>query len=126
MADPPTTHERELERFHTIVEVAGEPIYTLNEAGRFTYVNDALMEATGYSRAELLGADVSLLLDERDIERCVDAIETLADTGERSKTVEIGVETAEGVRREAEVTIALLPDEEGESAGTVGVARAID
>ena len=33
MADPPTTHERELERFHTIVEVAGEPILTAPDEG---------------------------------------------------------------------------------------------
>lgn len=125
MPDPPTTPERELERFHTIVEVAGEPIYTLNAEGRFTYVNDALMDATGYRRAELLGVDVSLLLSQADIDRCMDAIDELVETGDRSRTVEIAVETADGTRREAAVTIALLPFDEGFS-GTVGVARAMD
>lgn len=125
MSDPPTTAERELERFHKIVEVAGEPIYTLNAEGRFTYVNAALIDATGYSRTELLGADVSLLLSEADIACCIDAIESLFETGDRSRTVDIDVETADGTRREAESTIALLPVDEGFS-GPVGVARAID
>jgi PAS domain S-box-containing protein len=123
MVDPSTTRERELERFRTIVEVAGEPIYTLNEAGRFTYVNDALLEATGYNRTELLGEDVSTLLPEAAIERAEAAIAALLESDERSRTVEIPVRTAAGERRQAEVTLALLPDDVG---GTVGVARAID
>lgn len=123
MVDPSTTRERELERFRTIVEVAGEPIYTLNEAGRFTYVNDALLEATGYNRAEVLGEDVSTLLPEAAIERSEAAIAALLESDERSRTVEIPVRTAAGDRRQAEVTLALLPDDVG---GTVGVARAID
>lgn len=126
MVDPSTTRERELERFHTIVEVAGEPIYTLNAAGRFTYVNDALVEETGYSRAELLGEDVSLLLSDEDIERCTAAIQDLLETDDRSRTVEIDVETADGTRRAAEVTLAVLPADGEELGGTVGVARALD
>lgn len=126
MVDPSTTAERELERFRTIVEVAGEPIYTLNDAGRFTYVNDALLAETGYTRAELLGEDVSLLLSESAIERCEDAIEALIETGDRSRTLELGVETADGDRRPAEVTLAVLPNEDDDARGTVGIARPLD
>lgn len=121
-----TTPDRELERFRTIVEVAGEAIYTLNLEGRFTYVNDALLEQTGYRRAELLGEDVSLLLPEPDVERCEVAIEELVATDDRSRTLEIQVETRDGDRRDAEVTLALLPDETGAVAGTVGVARPLE
>lgn len=126
MVDPSTTAERELERFRTIVEVAGEPIYTLNDAGRFTYVNDALLAETGYTRAELLGEDVSLLLSESAIERCEDAIEALIETGDRSRTLELGVETADRDRRPAEVTLAVLPSEDDDARGTVGIARPLD
>jgi PAS domain S-box-containing protein len=123
MVHPATTHEAELERFRTTVEVAGEPIYTLNEAGRFTFVNDALLEATGYSRAELLGEDVSMLLSDAAIQRCEDAIADLSEMGDRSRPVELQVGTTAGEQRQAEVTLALLPADVG---GTVGVARAID
>lgn len=126
MVDPSTTTEQELERFRTIVDVAGEPIYTLNDAGRFTYVNDALLDETGYPRAKLLGEDVSLLLSDGDIERCEAAIESLIDAGDRSRTVAVDVQTAEGEKRPAEITLALLPGDNGGVRGTVGVARPLD
>ncbi len=125
MPDPSTTHEQELERFRTIVEVAGDPIYTLNAEGRFTYVNDALVEATGYSRAELLGEDVSLVLGDAAIDRAEVAIEDLLETGDRSRTVTVTFQAADGSRRDAEITIALLPFGD-EFRGTVGVGRTLE
>nr|WP_254531405.1 PAS domain S-box protein [Natrinema gelatinilyticum] len=48
-------HERELRKYETIVETIGDGIYVKDEAGRFTMVNDAYADLTGYDREELIG-----------------------------------------------------------------------
>jgi PAS domain-containing protein len=54
---------RELTKFETIVETISHGIYVLDDDGRFTMVNDALVEVTGYTRDELLGSTASLVVD---------------------------------------------------------------
>ncbi|MFB6267933.1 MAG: PAS domain S-box protein [Halodesulfurarchaeum sp.] len=117
--------ERELERYRTIIEALGDPVYTLDAEGRFTYVNEAFLEAAGYSEDELLGSDVSILMTEEDIQRGNEIIQELlqADT-ETKATFEMTVETGSGETSPTENHVALLPAEEG-FRGTAGVIRDI-
>lgn len=110
--------------FETIVEAAGDPMYTLDEQGCFEYVNDALVDHVTYSRSELIGRSVALLLTDRAIERCVEVIRSLVHGERDAETVEIQVTPGDGTRRIAEVTIAMLPAAEGYR-GTVGIVRDI-
>jgi PAS domain S-box-containing protein len=118
--------ERELERYRRLVQAAGDPIYTLDAEGRFTDVNDTLLSFTGYERDELLGSDPSILMDETDVEVCEGLIMDLlySNDAQESRTAEIVVETAAGDRRLCEISIGLLPAEEG-FRGTVGIVRDI-
>ncbi|PSP33390.1 hypothetical protein BRC63_10485, partial [Halobacteriales archaeon QH_10_70_21] len=61
--------ERELERYETIVQTTTDPIYVVDREGCFVRVNDALVEASGYDREELLGSHVSMIADEGTVER---------------------------------------------------------
>src|SRR6056297_940538 len=56
--------KRELLKYETIVETVNDGIYTVDADGRFTMVNDAYCDVTGYSREELLGSHVSLVVDD--------------------------------------------------------------
>ncbi|WP_254279863.1 ATP-binding protein [Haloarcula marina] len=117
--------------FETIVEAAGDPMYTLDAAGRFDYVNDALVQQVTYSRADILGDPVARLLTDRAVRRCYDAIDSLHAGDADAETIEIQVTPGDGTRRNAEVTIALLPTESGDEGGddgyrgTVGIVRDI-
>jgi PAS domain S-box-containing protein len=121
------THEQELERHETILEALGDPIYTVDEDGCYTFVNDAYSELTGYDREEIVGEHASFLLDEASVERANDCIRALLSTDStgRQCTYEITVETADGREIPCEDNLALLPLADGAYRGAAGVVRDI-
>jgi PAS domain S-box-containing protein len=117
-------HEGELERYETIVGALGDPVYTTDEEGRYTYVNDAFVELTGHDREEILGEEAPFLLTEASAERALDCIrELLSGDARHQQTYDITVETADGERVSCEDNLALLPLEDGEYRGAAGVVR---
>ncbi|WP_246986580.1 PAS domain S-box protein [Halorientalis marina] len=116
--------ERELGQYRTLVQAAGDPIYTLDAYGCFTDVNDTFVSFTGYDRADLIGAHASKVIDEQDVAVCRRRIADLLSSSDSTQvTVEIVVETVDGDRRLCEVSLGLLPFEAGQFGGTVGVVR---
>lgn len=116
--------KREFERYKTIVEVSGDPVYTLDGSANFTYVNDNVVELTGYDRDDLLGEPVSKVVSADDVEKAQRHIESLLDNDEQSGTVEVDIITADGERKTCETHIAVLPFNEWFQ-GTVGIIRDI-
>ncbi|AEH37953.1 PAS domain S-box protein [Halopiger xanaduensis] len=117
-----------LQRFRTLVETIDDGLYQLDAAGRFVAVNDAVVETTGYSRDELLGEHISLLLDDTDveaIERELAAALAGGDEGEAAvalPTFELAIRTVDGDEIPCELRVSpLIAD--GELQGTIGVAR---
>ena len=118
--------QRRLKRFETMVQVSGDPMYTLDEEARFTFVNDRLCEISGYSPEQLLGSSVSMLMTEADVEVGNQVISDLLESEDQSEaTFEMDVYTADGDHIECENHIALLPFEDDSFQGTVGVVRDI-
>jgi PAS domain S-box-containing protein len=119
--------ERELHRYETIIDVLADPVYALDADGRYSYVNDAFVEHTGYDCEEIVGAHASKVLPEEEIERGREVIRDLLSTEDReSMTWEMSRVTADGKRIPTENHTALLPrGEDGEFRGSVGVVRDI-
>ncbi|MDF9746930.1 PAS domain S-box protein [Natrinema salsiterrestre] len=115
--------ERKLDRYRTIVETVQDGIYTLDSRGRFTQVNDYIVERTGYTRDELVGSHASTVLDQTDLERVREVIGGLLRTDRTVGTCEVTVHRADGGTVPAELHIASLSDGEESFRGTVGVAR---
>ena len=113
---------REIERYETIVNAARDAVYQLDLQGRFVAVNDVAVEVSGYSRDELIGAHVSTVLDEGDIERTEAAIRRLLESEDDVVDVRLEVRTADGRTIPVESRIALI-ERDGRIRGTVGVAR---
>jgi PAS domain S-box-containing protein len=116
--------EHELERYESIVEASGDPVYVIDVEGRFTYVTDRIVEMTGYPKDELLGEHVSKVLPAEDVRCGEELIESLLVTGRDRGTYEMTVRTADGGRITCENHVSLLPSEDG-FGGTVGVVRDI-
>ncbi len=121
--------EQELERYETIVRAFPDEVYTLDAEG---YLMSVIPPAgsdqttTGYDPAELVGEHVSVVMPDADIERGEELIqELIASETERTVSFEMHTIRKDGERVPHENHIALLPTENGEFNGTVGVLRNI-
>ena len=120
-------YEQNLERYETIVEALGDPVYVIDSDGRYEFVNEAFGELTGYEYEETIGSQATSMLDEESAERAEAAVGSLLsdETDARSRTYEITIQTADGEQAVYEDNIALLPHEDDEYRGVAGVVRDI-
>ena len=117
--------EQTLERYAGLIDAIGDPVYELDAQGRFTFVNEAFVEYTGYDEAELLGEHVSTGLNEDAIARTEAEIGQLLHDPEGTATLEYEVTTKDGERIPVENRITLLTDDDGRIRGSAGVVRDI-
>ncbi|RZH66501.1 PAS domain-containing sensor histidine kinase [Natrinema altunense] len=112
-----------LHRYRTLVDAIDDGIYQLDAEGRFVAVNDVVVETTGYTRDDLLGEHVSLVLADADVRRMERELEGRIEANDDAvATVDLDVRTADGETRPCELRVTpLLTD--GEFRGTIGVAR---
>jgi PAS domain S-box-containing protein len=116
--------EAELIRYENIIEAAGDPVFALDSDCRFTFVNDAFVDVTGYSRAEILGTDISLLLDEADVRDVRKIGRALAQRSLERGVHECEIRTGYETCTRVELSFTSLPGEEFDR--TVGIARNIE
>ncbi|WP_339105260.1 PAS domain S-box protein [Haloterrigena salinisoli] len=117
--------ERELERYETIIQAIGDPVYTLDESGTFRFVNDAIEPLAGYDPETLIGSDIETVMSPENLETARELVRELLREGKPYETFEMDLETADGGVIEAENHMALLPTDDDEFAGTAGVVRDI-
>jgi PAS domain S-box-containing protein len=119
------TRERELERYRTLVETVGDPMYVLDAEGRLEMVNEVMARTIGRPRSELVGEHVSTFMPEADVRRGTELLVDLADDPDRRWTsFEMDAVLADGERIRCEDRVAALV-EDGELVGSVGVLRDI-
>ncbi|WP_254761677.1 PAS domain S-box protein [Natrinema marinum] len=116
-------HDRELAKYETIVETMDDGIYVKDEDGRFTTVNEAYAELTGYDREELLGEHASLVVDEDTIAQSKERLQA-PDEQVETPPVEAELVRADGTRVPAEGTFATIETDDGDRE-EVGVVRDI-
>ncbi|WP_238386949.1 PAS domain S-box protein [Natrialba swarupiae] len=118
--------ERELERYRTLVETVGDPMYVLDAEGRIEMINDAMAASLGDTWETIVGSHVSEYVPTEDVERATTLLtELVADDDRQWDSVEMAVEPANADPYLAEDNLAPLIDEDGSFAGSVGVIRDI-
>jgi len=124
--------ERELEEYETIVKTAPDGIFVLDEEGTLVRGNRTGAEMTGYELDELVGEHFSTLVSEGVLDggvadrygRLIE--ELLSGEVDRQKAkFETTMTPLDGGELTCEIHIALLPEENGDFRGTVGIVRDI-
>lgn len=120
--------ELSAEHYELILRNIHDAVYALDAEGQIIWVNDIAFDEfnTGYSRDELIGAHVSKLLSEEDIDKCTTIISNLLHEEEQeSGRCEISLQTANGGEIPCELNLTLSPSQDGTFQGTIGVLRDI-
>ncbi|ELY62278.1 PAS domain S-box protein [Natronolimnohabitans innermongolicus] len=111
------------EAYRSLVESLGEGVFRLDAAGRFTLVNRALTELTGYDRTQLLDEHVSTVLTDRDGDRIDRDLESvLAADGPTETVLEAALESTDGDVVPCEVRLSTATASSAEP-GIVGTVR---
>ncbi|ELY67968.1 hybrid sensor histidine kinase/response regulator [Natrinema versiforme] len=118
--------ERELERYRTLVDAVGDSMYVLDETGRIEMVNDAMADALGTTRADLVGQPPSRYMPAEDVERATELLlDILADDDRTWGTFEMEFQPVDGEPFVVENNVAPIVAEDGSLAGSVGAIRDI-
>ncbi|PSP86289.1 hybrid sensor histidine kinase/response regulator [Halobacteriales archaeon QS_1_68_17] len=117
--------ERELERYRTLVESVGDPMYMLDADGVVQMANAAMIDELGYDRETLVGSHVGQFMTDDDVRQGERLIADLVESGDTWGSYETYIETADGDRVLGEDKIAVMTDADGDLRGTVGVFRDI-
>jgi len=113
-------------RFGTLVETLSDPVYVLDETGRFEYVNDALVEMVGYDRGTILGETPALIKSEQAIERAEAHLgRLLSSDGPDSVQFTIEIQPEDGTPIPCEDHMGILPYSGNCFEGSVGILRDI-
>jgi PAS domain S-box-containing protein len=105
--------QHRLERYETIVQTAVNPMFVV-EDGAFQEVNEALAGLLGESRESLLGRAPGDVFDDEATATYERAVARLHDRdSETTSTRDLAMANSEGVVRNFELNVALLPHDEG-------------
>ena len=111
------------EDYHALVENAEDGIFTIDQEGRFTYMNKKGRELLGYAKGELLGRNFVTVIAPEYRETTIENFRK-RQTGEAVDRYEIEVVTKEGKRIPLELNTRTL-EYKGEFMGLEGIARVI-
>jgi PAS domain S-box-containing protein len=118
--------EMALAKFRTLVETLDDPVYVVDETGRFEYVNDAFIELVGYERERIIGASPALIKSPEAVDRSEDHLgRILSSDGPDSVQFEIEILPNQGEPIPCEDHMGVLPYEGESFEGSVGILRDI-
>jgi len=111
---------------HVLLEHSPDPLLLLDPDGSISFLNAAAEELFGYSRAQLLGADSSLLLAEDSREPFHGVLASLGASAPRSGQPFAGSgRRADGTELPVEITCSLLPSDAGAASAARPVALSV-
>jgi len=111
------------ERYREVFENANDLIFTIDLNGKFTSLNRAAEEVTGFSRVELVGSDFSVLVPPHYIDRVREMMRHKLTTHERT-TYEIEILAKDGRSIPVEIGSRLICEND-QAVGIQGIARDI-
>ncbi len=111
------------EDYRALVENARDGIFTIDQGGRFTFLNKKALEMVGYAKEELLGNNFVVIVAPEDRAMTIENFRKRL-TGKAVDRYEIEVVTKKGDRVRVELSTKTL-EHNGEFMGVEGIAREV-
>jgi diguanylate cyclase (GGDEF)-like protein/PAS domain S-box-containing protein len=115
--------EKSEERYRTILENMEDAYFEIDLAGNFTFFNDSMCRALGYSREELMGMDSRVCTAQEDAEPTYETLAEMYRTGGPGKIISLKFVRKDGGIRFSDTRISPLRNEKGEIVGFRGIGR---
>jgi PAS domain S-box-containing protein len=112
------------DRYSTVIEALGYPVYVVDETGVFRFVNEPFAELTGYDREEIIGEKPGFIKGDAAVQEAEDRLGTiLSDDGPDVQHFAVDIVPKEGEPIPCRDHMAALPYEGDSFDGSVGILR---
>ena len=112
------------ERYSTVIEALGYPVYVVDDTGEFRFVNEPFADLTGYDREEIIGETPGFIKDDAAVLEAEDRLGTiLSDSGPHVQHFGVDIIPKEGDPIPCRDHMAALPYEGESFDGSVGILR---
>ncbi len=83
--------EKETAQYESILNNIGEIVFELNDKGEFEFVNNAMLEITGFSQEKIIGKHYSKLIHNKDRERVLTYYNNQLKSGLKNSSIQFRV-----------------------------------
>jgi PAS domain S-box-containing protein len=111
------------EKYRSILENIQEGYFEVDLAGNFTFFNDSLYRAIGYSREELMSMNNRQYTNKEHSKKLFQAFNKVYNTGEPTEGLDWQIITRDGTKIYVESSVLLKKDSSGKSIGFKGIVR---
>ena len=112
------------DRYSTVMEALGYPIYVVDETGTFRFVNESFADLTGYDREEIVGSKPGLIKDDAAVAEAEDRLgRILSGDGPEIQRFRVDIVPKDGDPIPCRDHMAVLPYEGETFEGSVGILR---
>ena len=112
------------DRYSTVIDALGYPVYVVDETGTFEFVNEPFAELTGYDVEEIVGSTPGLIKGDDAVAESEDRLGTiLSSTGPDIQRFRVDIEPKEGEPIPCRDHMAALPYDGDCFEGSVGILR---
>jgi len=120
-------HTKEIaDRYSTVIDALGYPVYVVDETGTFEFVNEAFADLTGYSREEIVGSPPGFIKDDEAVRESEERLGSiLSSSGPDVQRFAVEITPKEGDPIPCRDHMAVLPYEGEFFDGSVGILRDI-
>ena len=112
------------DRYSTVIDALGYPVYVVDEDGTFEFVNEAFADLTGYDREEIIGSPPGVVKDDEAVRESEDRLgSVLSSSGPDVQRFSVEIAPKEGDPIPCRDHMAVLPYEGEFFDGSVGILR---
>jgi diguanylate cyclase (GGDEF)-like protein/PAS domain S-box-containing protein len=113
------------ERYRTILENIEDSYYEVDLTGNAIFLNKTASATTGYTQSEVVGTPFQEFMDQQNAEKAFRSFNEVYRTGIPAKGVELEIIRKDTTRRNVELSISLIRNNDGKPAGYRGIGHDI-